>query len=317
VEQSTLRKDYSVDDQGRTFWSACDDLAERAGLAYADGGRRGQLKLVSTGETVRRRELAISNQGAVRVSVVSVEIRSSPVDPAHRMLRIVWALVAEPRLRPLFARIAPSDLIVRTADSTVLTPVSPGAKLEVSMASGQTLRLDSDFEIPKGINPSSVEFSGSLRVEMAAGPQRLEFDSLGSGTPQTKHVAEVTVTVRHAEIPASNEQRQTARVGIVVAYQHGGRAFESYRTWIFQNEASLETKNGRRIAPQPLFSTEQQGDGSVAIEYNFANVVGKLDDYHFLYVAPTLITEWPVDFRFAKLPVMPLPANQSLEGKHR
>ena len=72
---------------------------------------------------------------------------------------------------------------------------------------------------------------------------------------------------------------------------------------MYHNEAFLENKSGQRLAPQPIVSTRRQGDGSIAVEYNFADVHGTSSDFRFVYVAPTLITQVPVEFRLLKIPV--------------
>jgi hypothetical protein len=176
----------------------------------------------------------------------------------------------------------------------------------------QVLRLDSDFECPAGAGPAAVEFRGSLRVEMAAGPHRFVFEDLSSGRHETMRAGGVTVGLRNVEFPASNENHGAARVEISLAYDQGGPAFESYRTWMYHNAAALEAKSGRRIGPGPIASTRHQGDGSVAVEYNFADANGTPSDYRFVYVAPTLITDVPVDFEFPQVPV----ARAAQEGKN-
>jgi hypothetical protein len=303
IDAEILRQELPINDNSRPFWSACDDVIRKAGLAYAPVHKPGRLKLVSAGQVRGGRELAVADGGAFRVAVLSAELRPA-LGESRSLLRINWSVMAEPRLRPLFARIDADRLIVRGPPSTVLKPISPQAKWELSMGEGtQVLRLDSDFECAANAEPAAVEFRGSLRVEMAAGPQRIVFEDLSSGRRVTQRAGGVTVGLRNVEFPASNEKRGIARVEISLAYDQGGPAFESYRTWMYHNEAVLESKSGRRIRPGPIVSTRQQGDGSVAVEYNFADVSGAPRDYRFVYVAPTLITEVPVDFQFPRIPV--------------
>ena len=146
--------------------------------------------------------------------------------------------------------------------------------------------VDTDFEVPPGTEPAGVEFRGSLGIEMAAGPQAIVFGDLRAAGREKRRAGSVTVTLRSAEFPPAGARPGTVRIEIGMAYDHGGPAFESYRTWMYHNEAVLETAGGRRIAPQPLISTRQQGDGSVAVEYNFANIAGMPRDYRFVYVRP-------------------------------
>jgi hypothetical protein len=137
---------------------------------------------------------------------------------------------------------------------------------------------------------------------MAAGPQRFVFGNLTADDRETQRAGGVTVGLKHVELP-TNDKRDRTRIEISLAYDQGGPAFESFRTWMYRNEAFLEAKDGRRVRPGPIVSTRQQGDGSVAVEYNFADVNDAPRDDRFIYVAPTLITEMPVDFQFTGIPV--------------
>ena len=249
IGASVLQKEIAVDDESRPFWSACDAIAKEAGLTYAPFGVRGRITLVPTTPSAPR-DLAVASEGAIRVAVVSVSLRPTPGDPQNRLLRIGWDLSAEPRLRPLFARISTADLVVRGSDGLTLKPISPRAKLELPMGEGaQPLRLYSDYEVPSGVDLASVEFEGSFQVEMAAGPQRMVFDDLAPRKREAKRAGSVKVTVESAFSQADETGNSTARIDVGVLYDQGGPAFESYRTWMYHNEAALETKTGRRIAP--------------------------------------------------------------------
>jgi hypothetical protein len=312
IDAGLLRQELSIDDEVRPFWSTCDDVMHNSGLTYAPVHNPGSLKLAPAVQA-HRRELAVADEGPFRVAVASAEVRPA-LGESHDVLRINWSLIAEPRLRPLFAKIEADRLILRDSLSNVLKPVSPHAKWELSMDEGtQVLRLDSDFECTANGESIAIEFRGSLRVEMAAGPQRFVFDDLSSDHRETQRAGGVTVGLRSMQFPVPNEKHGDARIEIRLAYGQGGPAFESYRTWMYKNVAFLESKSGRRIRPGPIVSTRQQGDGSVAVEYNFADVNEAPRDYQFVYVAPTLITEVPVDFQFPKIPV----ARAAQEGKKR
>lgn len=107
--------------------------------------------------------------------------------------------------------------------------------------------------------------------------------------------------LRRFEPPAGGNDT-TARVDLSLVYDQQGPAFESYRTWMYHNEIWLETRNGRRIAPERLVTTQTEADGARTVEYNFAGVTGSLADYRLVYIAPTLITPAPVQFELKNIP---------------
>jgi len=228
--------------------------------------------------------------------------------------------MAEPRLRPLFAAIAGRDLHAQTTDAsasplrsespdasrraiTVFRPISPAAKLELSMNEGQEpLRLETQFEFPATATSTlRIEFSGSFAVEMAAAPARFVFDDLVTPNQPANRVGGVAVRLRQVEIPISTKPG-VGRVDLSVVYDQHGSAFESYRTWMYHNEVWLETRSGRRILPRPLVATQREADGGIAVEYNFPDVTGTPANYRLVYVAPTLVTRCPVQFQLPNIP---------------
>jgi hypothetical protein len=318
VGDGLLDRRLTVDFRARAFWSACDEIVSTVGLSYGTApGRR--LELIPANRGSEGRPLALADEGAFRIAVHSASIRPPVVSRTGFMLRIVWSLRAEPRLRPLFAAIRGHDLRVTTTDAspvpspgatlaapqvtTEFRPISPAAKLELSMNEGQDpLRLDTDFEFPATRTwKPKIEFSGSLAVEIAAGPKRFVFDNLAARDRAVQRAGGVAVRLVQVEIPA-NGKPGDGRLEISVVYDQRGPAFESYRTWMYHNETWLETNDGRRIRPRPLVATRQQDDGGIAVEYNFAGVTGAPADYRLVYVAPTLITAAPVQFQLRNIP---------------
>jgi hypothetical protein len=308
----------TVDFRSRSFWSACDSVAKDVWFTYASApGRR--LELIRPNRRSELRPLSVANNGAFRVAVTSASIRPSPGSRTGSALRISWNLMAEPRLRPLFAAIAGHDLHAQMSEAgsvplgseaaparpaiAELRPISPAAKLELSMNEGQEpLLLDTDFEFPaNGTANPNIDFGGSFAVEMAAGAKRFVFDNLAAPNQTAQRAGTVAVRLLRVEIPPHGKGDET-KVQISVVYDQGGPAFESYRTWIYHNELWLEAKDGRRILPRPLVATQRRDDGGIAVEYNFADVTGSPADYRVVYVAPTLIVQTPVQFQLRSIP---------------
>jgi hypothetical protein len=315
LDAELLSRPMDVHFESRTFWSACDQLGTMARFSFG-AVRKGRLQLVRVPRNSVALPLAVADDGAFRVAVLSAKIRPSAISQTLFALRIGWSLQAEPRLRPLFASIAGRDLTVEASESgrppvdvsgaaqpsLSLRPISPAAKLELSMEEGQEpLELDSDFECPATPKRLNITLGGSFAVEMAAAPERFVFDDLNAPNPPAKRIGGVSVRLRHVEAPAGGNETAT-RVDLSVVYDQQGPAFESYRTWMYHNDVRLETKNGRRILPERLVATQTEADGARTVEYNFANVTGTLADYRLVYIAPTLITQAPVRFQLKNIP---------------
>jgi len=315
LDAELLSRPMDVHFESRTFWSACDQLGTMARFGFG-AVRKGRLQLVRVPRNSVAHPLAIAEDSAFRVAVLSAKIRPSAISQTLFALRIGWSLQAEPRLRPLFASIAGRDLSVDAGEpgtppgdasgaarpSLILRPISPAAKLELSMEEGQEpLELDSDFECPATPKRLNIALGGSFAVEMAAAPERFVFDDLVAPNPPAKRIGGVSVRLRHVEPPAGGNETAT-RVDLSVVYDQQGPAFESYRTWMYHNDVWLETKNGRRIMPERLVATQAEADGARTVEYNFAGVTGTLADYRLVYLVPTLITQAPVRFQLKNIP---------------
>jgi len=106
--------------------------------------------------------------------------------------------------------------------------------------------------------------------------------------------------------PTSPPNTRDVSLRISVAYDAGGPAFESHRSWMFQNEAWLQSPDGPRIGLSEPPIIRRQADGAVAVDYRFENAAADLDNLRFVYVAPTLLIDVPVSFQFKSFSVSPL-----------
>ncbi len=116
LDSRALGRMIAVDFRSRTFWSACDEVTLAAGVSYGTASGK-RLELVDADRRSEGRPLAVADAGAFRVAVASASIRPPVVSRSGYVLRISWSLRAEPRLRPLFAAIAGSDLHAQTKES--------------------------------------------------------------------------------------------------------------------------------------------------------------------------------------------------------
>ena len=89
----------------------------------------------------------------------------------------------------------------------------------------------------------------------------------------------------------------------MVAYETGGPAFESHRTWFLHNEVYLEDPTGKQYRLNGGSESMQQGEGTLGIEYSFVELPDPLPDFTFVYVAPTLIVDVPIEFEIESVPV--------------
>jgi hypothetical protein len=248
--------------------------------------------------------LAVTSAGAFRVAVATAELRPIIGSADRRHLRLELQVAAEPRLRPLFLKFAAADIEARTDRNLLLPPLDPQARYDLPLGDGgHFLRTALDFVVPAAVEVSQVRLTGKLLVQTAAGHERIRFTDLPRAVDVARRRGGVTVKLLRATSKKSGPESQDATVRINVTYDAGGPAFESHRTWIFHNDAYLENAEGTQFRPTAGYDTALQRDGIVVVDYHFPSVPGSLRDYSFVYVAPTLVIDVPVEFALDRIPV--------------
>ena len=298
---------FEVDYEQLAFWPVMDDLVARCGLRYADGSGPRSLKLSVRPKSGPPDEIAAAHCGAFRISVASAGLRRIVGDETHRKLRVSLRLAAEPRLRPLFLKLAGRDLVARTPAGRALEPFSPDSSLELPLGrGGRQLAMHADFKVPAAVRLSRAGLRGKLTMQTAAGMERISFRTLPDAEGVSRRRGGVTVTLKKVAFREKPRAERDLALEVGVSYDTGGPAFETHRTWIFHNEVYLETEEGRRVDLNGGYETKQQSDGGVAVVYRFKQLKDEPGGYRFVYVAPTLIINVPVEFDFTELPVLPL-----------
>lgn len=317
LSESLLKMPVNLDLKEVPFWQALDDLAGRFKVRYEyDAVARG-LKLAPAEAATRTAESQVSYSGAFRIEGLPADRvqrtagrgKDLKAGPSEDLLRVSLVLMPEPRLRPLFLHYATRDINVRTADRLSLKAFSPEASYELPLGEGGgASRIEVDFLIPAAHLAKSLELQGKLQCTTAAGNEAIRFTELAKaqesgGGNIARRRGGVTVTLGRVRVTRLSPGKQEARIAVTVAYDTGGPAFESHRTWILHNEVYLEDPVGKRLRLNGGSETTLQGDGGVGIEYRFVDLPDPLPDYTFVYVAPTLIVDVPIEFQIQSVPV--------------
>ena len=299
------------------FWQVVDDLSERLKLRYEyDAGLRGLKWLPDVGNRPAP-ALATGYAGAFRIEapLVARLQRSAPARAANgfavprEMLRLTLRMRPEPRLRPLFLQLATNEIAVHSADNRELAPFSPDASYDLSLAEGASQSpIQLDYLVPDGVEVGPLAIKGKMRCTTAAGHESFRFTGVSTAGelkngPVSRRRGGVTVSLNRV----LHDNREM-RIRIVVAYETGGPAFESHRTWFLHNEVYLEDSAGKRLRLNGGSETVQQGEGTLGIEYRFTELPDPLPEFSFVYVAPTLIVDVPIEFEIESVPVAARPA---------
>jgi len=315
LPETILNSPVNLQVDSSPFWEVLDRLAAPMKVRYEyDAGIRG-LKLAAAKPDGQPPETRASYAGAFRVTALSAERirrdggKRQTILPKDDLARVTILLMPEPRLRPLFLQFAMSDIACRAADKSVLQAFSPEASYELALGEGGGLtRLHLDYVLPKEETAGSLDLNGKLYCTTAAGHELIRFTSLDKARqPGGANVARrrggVTVTLNCVRTQASSPGKQNVDIQVTVSYDAGGPAFESHQRWILHNEVFLEDRDGKRVNLNGGSETSLLGENGTGIEYHFVDLDGDLADYSFVYVAPTLIVDVPIEFEIQSVPV--------------
>ena len=290
------RSRVMVDFKATPFWKAIADLSERGNLSFATNADGDQL--VVRKKKPHAPKPTADNETAFRVAVESIRWKTLFGDDKHRLLNVKWSVTPEPRLRVLFLKYVAASMSA-TANGKPLPKYSADSKLEIPVTGGaEPIELATAFLVPKSAKLSTIAFAGQITLLTAAAQESIAFRNLPKAKGAAKRRGGVTVTIRELSIG-----EKSTSIGIAVAYDTGGPAFESHRTWLFHNRVFLRTASGKNVTPRPGFKTTLQRDGAIGVRYAFAVDKKSATSATFNYEAPTLLINVLVKFRFAKLPV--------------
>lgn len=313
VDGSTV---LTVDFDHRPFWECLDEVGERLNLRAEFDAQRGALKLVprQTGAPV---ELAVQLSGPFRLAIHSAEIRPVVGAADRRLLRVAGRIALEPRLRPLFLHFAAGDVKAVSGQNQALSAWNPDAKYEHPVGdAGRDVPIQFDYVLPVAnsstgmASPEGISLNGRVALQLAAATERIVFDKTSQTPGAARRRGGVTVRLREVKFEplaseaANSPDQLRAEIGVAVSYDTGGPAFESHRTWMFHNAVYLETEARRRV-DFTEYDTNQQADGAVAVGYRWDKLPAPATQYKFIYEAPTLILDVPLDVKLEGIRAAP------------
>lgn len=293
---ATREKSVRLDLDQAPFWDALAQLNGQASIFWQYDDKPGSIEL-RDGDAAPA-SIAATNVGAFRVTVENLMQQRGT-------LRAGLRLEAEPRLRPLFVRIADADFVAESGGVT-LPVFSPRAVTELPMTDRGPAQFSVLFQQTAESQPAVVRLTGSVNVHVAAAPTEVRFTDLTTNRTVYLRHGGVSVTLKRSSWKTNRDGTREFTARLSVAYDTGGPEFESHRTWIYHNEVRLETADGQRVATDSGFEATRQADGGVEVEYRFSNLPARPPrEWQLAYVAPMLLIDVPVKFEFEECRVTP------------
>lgn len=302
LSEEFLNRPASLPAEEQTFWQTLQQLQAAHRFSIAAAGETTALELLPGKQ--ESPAVAVSNVGAFRIAVESASYRNLLGNATAKLARLKISIAGEPRLRPLFLEYLGRDFQlagVNTIDGQTATAIYPpfnsAASIELPLGDGRSFAaMQQHFVLPISARPETLTIQGKMQMTVAAGEAEIVFRRLHDVVGSSRRSGGVAVRVLRWETTTNDAGIRKAKAQLEVAYDAGGPAFETHRSWIFHNRVELRTAGGEVISRDAQFSTDQQANRGVLVEYNFTGLKQPLEQYELVYVAPTLITEIPLRF---------------------
>lgn len=280
------------------FWQALDEVLDEAELTtYAFSGEKNATAIIARQLGMLPRADRAAYSGAFRFEPTQVEAIRDLRNPANQVLKLYVEVAWEPRLSPIS--------LSQSLQSLTLTD-EDGGKIEVDGRVGAIAAdVNSDdaateLEIPLVLPRRSVEkiaaLEGNLSVLVPGRVEKFTFENLSKLDDAQQKKASATVIVQTVRKNGS-----VYEVRMVLRFDKTAGALETYRGWVFANDAYLLDRDGKRV-DHAGYETIRQTANEVGFAYKFV-VDGGIDDYKFVYHTPAAVVQKQIPFVLKDIPL--------------
>ena len=277
------------------FWQALDRLLDDNQLAiYNHSGEEG-LAVVNRAPNLLPRASAVHYSGAFRIAANELLARRNLRDPAGHSLQVRVEAAWEPRLSPVVVLVPLSKVAALDENARPLPLAQAKTELEFSIQPGaRIVELPLIFALPGRESRKIATLSGELTALVPGKAAEFRFTGLEKNQRTEQRHGSATVTVDRVA-----KNNQIWQIFLRVTFDRGEGALESHRQWILNNEAWLETAEGKKV-PYAGLETTRQTDNEVGLAYLFG-IDEPLAGYTFVYRTASTIARLPVKFELKDL----------------
>jgi len=286
----------SVDFDNTPFWPAVDQAFDQAKLAIYPFAGKEELGYMAAERGAAASAGRITYAGPLRLAAAQLLAQRNLAAAGPGSLRLDVQVAWEPRLRPIMLQLPLADVKAVDDRGTPIAVENPDGELEQSIDSeGSAI----EFQLPL-VNPlrsaqAIGSIKGKLRAMLPGRVETFEFAELKDAKKVEQRRAGVAVTL--------DEVRQDGDVWEVrmrVRFDNAANALESFRAWVYKNEAYLLGPKGK--IPNGGYETTEQRKDELGLAYKFDLPDGPAG-LKFVYKTPAVITSVPLPFEFKNLPL--------------
>jgi len=271
------------------FFEALDRVLDQAGMTVYPYTQERAVAVVARRESQKPAAGRVAYAGPFRIEATVVTARRDLRDPTGNAVQVTLVIMWEPRVRPINLVQKLEELTAVDENGGSLLPEEARGELAAMAGNEVACELQMPLKLPPRDVKRVAKLEGKLLAMVPGRVEEFRFGDLEVAKNVSKRVAGVTVTL--VEVRRSF---QLWEFRVSVRYDEAGESLESYRGWIFNNEAYLEDRQGGRVEVAGLETTRQTED-MVEFAYRFAPEK-ELHNYRFVYKTPSLVVSTDFDY---------------------
>jgi hypothetical protein len=278
------------------FWEACEVIARASDHRFLASPRPGQVAFT----TGPYRSLPTHNAGPFRFAVkrvttrLDLELGTSSTDIT---VEVAW----EPHFRSFYLDVPQTKIRAMDDQNDSLQVIDEGSgkTSATGTAIDVVLRLS---KIPARANRIAL-LEGELRIVGTTKTLQFLFDPSqpGSGVPPERDGV-------GAKLQQFTKRGRYWVAMIELAYPPGGPTFESFQSYLLENEIYLRHADGARFTTK-RFELGAENHGVTNVTYYFGDAEKNgprpddLANWRLIYRTPGRIAEYPIPFRLKDIPL--------------
>ncbi len=279
------------------FWEALDKVLDQAGMTVYPFAMEPAVCIVAKGEKDAQRRALTVYSGPFRIEPVTVIATRELRDTGRQSMQIKLQVSWEPRLSPISLRQQLADIKALDENGRSLAVDDSGGEIDVQVdRDDTTVEMYLPFALPAREVKKIASLSGRLDAVLPGKVATFRFDKLTQAKGVEKRVAGVTVTFEGAR-----RSGEIWEMAVSIRFDEAGKSLESHRGWIFNNEAYLETADGKKIQDDG-FETTHQSKNEVGLTYLF-DLENPPRDLTFVYKTPADILSARFDYKIKDIPL--------------
>lgn len=290
-----------------TFWQALDAIAKAAdaNVSIFEPDMKIALK---DGPFLA---LPTCYDNLFRMRIKKIEIFQN-LEADTRQAKFEMEIAWEPHFQPLFIEGQADDLYIEDDKGRTVELPEPN-RGQASANKRNAVVVVVTTNAPQRSAASLKVLKGKLTITGPSEMLTFTWDKLTKiekkADYRKKTNKNVSVTLRELrQEGAAGDQVWT--VGLYLEYPADGPKFESFQSWIVNNEIHfVREKDGlkQQLPPNLGYNTDDQSDTNALISYRFGDepdrkvFLGKFGDWTLVYKTPGKVLEVPINFEFKNL----------------